>query len=162
MVSPASTPGKDGVQRCAMLYESWGLRVELGQHVFAETGYLAGTDEQRLADIMLDWRDEWAVSVVLASKGYPIAYEKGFEISGIDKAEALENVIVYHAGTALDDEGHLVTSGGRVLNVTALGDSFEHARELAYRGVDLIDFEGKQFRTDIGARALRGRDAWDV
>lgn len=117
---------------------------------------------QHLANIDLEWRDEWAVSVVLASKGYPVAYEKGFAITGIEAAEAMDNVTVYHAGTAIDAEGRLVTSGGRVLDVTALGDSFEAARNLAYKAVDLIDFTGKQYRTDIGARALRGRDAWDA
>jgi phosphoribosylamine--glycine ligase len=116
--------------------------------------------EQRLSEIELSWRDEWAVSVVLASKGYPVAYKKGFSITGVEDAAALDDVVVFHAGTARGDDG-LVTSGGRVLDVTALGDTFEHARDLAYRGVDLIDFEGKQYRTDIGARALRGRDAWD-
>lgn len=117
---------------------------------------------QHLANIDLEWRDEWAVSVVLASKGYPVAYEKGFAITGIEAAEAMDNVTVYHAGTAIDAEGRLVTSGGRVLDVTALGDSFEAARNLAYKAVDLIDFTGKQYRTDIGARALRGHDAWDA
>ncbi|MGN0034704.1 MAG: phosphoribosylamine--glycine ligase [Coriobacteriales bacterium] len=116
--------------------------------------------EQRLAGVTLEWRDEWAVSVVLASRGYPVAYEKGFEITGVADAEALDGVVVYHAGTATRD-GRLVTSGGRVLDVTALGETFEAARELAYRAADLIEFSGKQFRSDIGARALRGRAAWD-
>jgi len=68
MVSPASTPGREGVLRCARLYESWGLRVELGQHVFAETGYLAGTDEQRLADINDALRDD-GVRAIFATTG---------------------------------------------------------------------------------------------
>jgi phosphoribosylamine--glycine ligase len=108
----------------------------------------------------LEWDDGWAVSVVLASGGYPGDYEKGKLISGIEAAEALEGVRVYHAGTKREDDGSLVTSGGRVLNVTALGASFEEAQQRAYQAVDCIDFEGKQFRRDIGARALRGRSAW--
>ena len=76
-------------------------------------------------------------------------------------AEAMENVTVYHAGTAVVD-GQLVTNGGRVLAVTALGDTFENARNLAYEACEKIDFEGKTLRHDIGLRALRGRDAWDA
>lgn len=116
--------------------------------------------EQRLDEIELSWRDEWAVSVVLTSAGYPGAYEKGKVITGIEDAEALENVTVYHAGTAVAEDGSLVTAGGRVLNVTALGDSFESARDLAYKACEKIDFEGKTYRRDIGLRALRGRQAW--
>ena len=115
----------------------------------------------RLSEIELAWRDEWAVSVVLASAGYPGSYPKGLEISGIERAEALPGVTVYHAGTTLDEQGVLRTSGGRVLNVTALGATFAQARERAYEGCDLIEFEGKTLRRDIGARALRGRSAWE-
>ena len=116
--------------------------------------------EGRPDDIDLKWADKWAVTVVLASEGYPRAYEKGKVITGIDAADALEDVKVYHAGTAMRD-GQLVTSGGRVLNVTAMGDTFQAARELAYKACDLIDFEGKQNRTDIGLRAINGRQSWD-
>ena len=119
-------------------------------------------DEGTLADVEIGWDERWAVSVVLASAGYPGPYEKGREISGIEAAEALDGVTVYHAGTALDDQGRLVTSGGRVLAVTALADTFEAARELSYEGCALIDFEGKTYRSDIGLRALRGRDAWEA
>ena len=115
----------------------------------------------RLSEIELAWRDEWAVSVVLASAGYPGSYPKGIEISGIERAEALPSVTVYHAGTTLDERGVLRTSGGRVLNVTALGATFAQARERAYEGCDLIEFDGKMLRRDIGARALRGRSAWE-
>lgn len=118
--------------------------------------------EQRLDKVELEWRDEWAVSVVLTSAGYPGSYEKGKVITGIDDAAAMENVTVYHAGTAVNDEGELVTSGGRVLDVTALGETFEAARDLAYEACDKIAFEGKTLRRDIGLRALRGRDAWDA
>ena len=119
-------------------------------------------DEGTLADVEIGWDERWAVSVVLASAGYPGPYEKGREVSGIEAAEALDGVTVYHAGTALDDQGRLVTSGGRVLAVTALADTFEAARELSYEGCALIDFEGKTYRSDIGLRALRGRDAWEA
>ena len=119
-------------------------------------------DEGTLADVEIGWDERWAVSVVLASAGYPGPYEKGREISGIEAAEALDGVTVYHAGTVLDDQGRLVTSGGRVLAVTALADTFEAARELSYEGCALIDFEGKTYRSDIGLRALRGRDAWEA
>ena len=115
----------------------------------------------RLSEIELAWRDEWAVSVVLASAGYPGSYPKGLEILGIERAEALPGVTVYHAGTTLDEQGVLRTSGGRVLNVTALGATFAQARERAYEGCDLIEFDGKMLRRDIGARALRGRSAWE-
>jgi phosphoribosylamine---glycine ligase len=116
----------------------------------------------RLSEVELAWADEWAVSVVLASAGYPGSYPKGLEITGIEHAAALPGVTVYHAGTKLDKEGVLRTSGGRVLNVTALGATFAEARERAYEGCDLIEFEGKTLRRDIGARALRGRSAWEA
>ena len=116
--------------------------------------------EGRPEDIDLKWADKWAVTVVLASAGYPKAYEKGKVITGIDAADALDDVKVYHAGTAMRD-GELVTSGGRVLNVTAMGDTFQAARELAYKACDLIQFEGKQNRTDIGLRAINGRSSWE-
>ena len=111
--------------------------------------------------IELDWSDQWAVAVVLASAGYPGAYEKGKVITGIEEAEALDGVTVFHAGTAVSDAGELVTAGGRVLNVVALGDTFEAARDRAYEACDLIEFDGKQLRRDIGERALRGRSAWE-
>ncbi len=88
--------------------------------------------EQRLDEVELEWCDEWAVSVVLTSAGYPGSYEKGKLITGIEDAAAMENVTVYHAGTAVNEDGELVTSGGRVLDVTALGETFEAARDLAY------------------------------
>lgn len=115
----------------------------------------------RPEDIKLSWSDKWAVSVVLASEGYPGSYEKGKVILGVSEAEALDDVIVFHAGTAVNEDGELITAGGRVLNVVALGDTFEQAREQAYRACDLINFEGKQFRSDIGKKALQGRSAWE-
>ena len=107
----------------------------------------------RPEDVELEWSDQWAVCVVLASEGYPGSYEKGKVILGVDDAEELDGVIVFHAGTVHNADEELITNGGRVLNVVALGDTFNEARERAYEACDLINFEGKQFRTDIGKRA---------
>lgn len=117
--------------------------------------------EGRLSEVELRWSDRWVVTVVLTSAGYPGSYEKGKVITGVEDAEAMDDVTVYHAGTALTDAGELVTSGGRVLDVTALGDTFEAARDRAYAACEKIQFEGKTLRHDIGLRALRGRAAWD-
>jgi phosphoribosylamine--glycine ligase len=95
-----------------------------------------------------------AACVVLASEGYPIDYDTGFEITGLGDAEALEEVSVIHAGTRLTPKGRLVTNGGRVLGVTALGADLPSALERAYEGVDCIHFEGKTFRRDIGEKGL--------
>ncbi|WP_172136310.1 phosphoribosylamine--glycine ligase [Adlercreutzia sp. ZJ473] len=117
--------------------------------------------EGRDADVELEWSDAWAVCVVLASEGYPGSYEKGKVILGIEEAEALDGVTVFHAGTKTNADGELVTNGGRVLNVVALGETFEEARDRAYEACGLVNFEGKQLRSDIGAKALRGRGAWE-
>lgn len=117
--------------------------------------------EGRPEDIVLSWSDKWAVSVVLASEGYPGSYEKGKVILGLEEAQDLDGVIVFHAGTALNPDGELITAGGRVLNVVALGDTFEEARNRAYEACELIKFEGVQYRSDIGRRALQGRSAWE-
>ena len=110
-------------------------------------------DAGTLTEDMVSWDDDWAVSVVLTSAGYPGSYEKGKVITGIERAEELPGVTVYHAGTALRD-GELVTAGGRVLDVTAVAPTFEEARERAYAACELIDFEGKTYRSDIGMRAI--------
>lgn len=117
--------------------------------------------EQRLDEVELSWCDDWAVSVVLTSAGYPGSYEKGKVITGIEDAEALDDVTVYHAGTR-EQDGQILTNGGRVIDVTALGATFEEARNLAYAACEKIDFEGKTLRHDIGLRALKGRSAWDA
>ncbi|WP_314944268.1 phosphoribosylamine--glycine ligase [Olsenella uli] len=114
-------------------------------------------DDGSLDEAMVRWEDDWAVSVVLASKGYPGHYEKGKPISGIADANAMEGVFVYHAGTTLDDEGNVLTNGGRVLDVTAIAPSFEEARNKAYQACDRISFEGKTYRHDIGIKAIKGR-----
>ncbi|SMO40837.1 phosphoribosylamine--glycine ligase [Balnearium lithotrophicum] len=102
----------------------------------------------------LHWKPETSICVVLASKGYPGRYEKGKEITGIEEAEKVPTVVVFHAGTAVKD-GKLVTNGGRVLNVTALGRDIVEARERAYRAIEKIHFEGMHYRKDIGMKALK-------
>jgi phosphoribosylamine--glycine ligase len=93
--------------------------------------------------------------VVLASKGYPGHFEKGKVISGIEKAEHGGNVDVYHAGTAKNAEGELVTNGGRVLAVSAWDEDLERAIARAYKAVDKIGFDGKYCRRDIGAKGVK-------
>ena len=95
-----------------------------------------------------------AACVVLASGGYPVDYETGFDITGIDEAEALDDVSVIHAGTRCLDDGTLVTDGGRVLGITARGADLESTLDRAYDGVDRVQFEGKTVRTDIGEKGL--------
>ncbi len=104
----------------------------------------------------IKWKEsQHAISVTLAAEGYPGTYEKGKEITGIAEAEKIDDRIkVFHAGTAMKD-GKLITNGGRVLHVTAIGSSLEEARKLAYLAVDKIQFEGKTYRTDIGAAGTR-------
>ena len=123
-----------------------------------EEEFMLAVAEGRPEDVQLEWSDDWAVSVVLASEGYPGSYEKGKVILGIEEAEELPGATVFHAGNY---DGELLTNGGRVLNVVAKGDSFEEARERAYEACDLINFEGKMYRHDIGKKALQGRSAWD-
>ncbi len=106
-----------------------------------------------LSDDLVAWHDEAAACVVMASGGYPASYEKGKIITGLDKASELDGVVVFHAGTALDGDT-VVTSGGRVLGVTALGADLEKAVAKAYGAVSLIGFEGAQHRTDIAAKAF--------
>lgn len=99
--------------------------------------------------------DGAACCVVMASGGYPGAYEKGREIRGLESAAALEGVYVFHAGTRRDDSSRVLTSGGRVLGVTGTGETIRSAIEAAYRGVERIDFQDRHYRRDIGYRALR-------
>ncbi len=102
-----------------------------------------------LDQIDLQFEDNAAVCVVLASDGYPVSYEKGFEIKGLDKFEGKEGYYVFHAGTANKD-GKIVTNGGRVLGVTAKGKDLKEARANAYEATKLIEFENKYMRNDIG------------
>jgi phosphoribosylamine--glycine ligase len=106
-----------------------------------------------LSHLDLRWRDEAALTVVMASKGYPGAYEKGSEICGIDAAGSVEGVHIFHAATERRD-GRLFANGGRVLNVSSLGSDLVEARARAYAAVDRIDWPEGFCRRDIGARAL--------
>jgi phosphoribosylamine--glycine ligase len=114
---------------------------------------LASRQPGGLQGASAEFTEEWAVTVVLASGGYPASSSKGEEISGLADAAAIEGIEVTHAGTAIED-GETVTAGGRVLNVTALGPTPSEARERAYAAVGLISFSGMQMRTDIAARAV--------
>lgn len=102
-----------------------------------------------------EWDERFVVGVVAASEGYPESYRKGDRISGIERAEELDDVVVFQAGTAIK-EGELITSGGRVLCVTGMGETIEAAREAAYGAYDRIEWAGKFCRRDIGAR-VEGR-----
>ncbi|MDP6525286.1 MAG: phosphoribosylamine--glycine ligase [Kiritimatiellia bacterium] len=106
-----------------------------------------------LSEEMVTWKPDACVSVVMASGGYPGPYEKGKTIEGLDAAEELEGVVVFHAGTK-EETGEVVTSGGRVLGVTALGRDLSTAVDAAYSAVAQIRFDQAQYRTDIAARAL--------
>ena len=110
----------------------------------------AATQEGGLARARLDWDPRWSVTVVLASAGYPASSSSGDVISGLDRVPG--GVEVTHAGTARAN-GDVVTAGGRVLGVTALGDDAAAAREAAYAAAEMIDFEGRQLRRDIALRA---------
>ena len=101
----------------------------------------------------VEWHDEAAACVIMASGGYPDPYQKGKKITGLDNAAELNGVTVFHAGTEQDGD-QIVTAGGRVLGVTALGDDLKSAIEQAYAGVSTIHFENAHWRTDIGYRAL--------
>ena len=114
---------------------------------------LMAARDGELCDFDLRWRDEAALCVVLATKGYPGAYEKGSTVRGIDAAEALGDVTVFHAGTTRGDAG-IAAAGGRVLGVTALGASVAAAQSLAYDAVGQIDWPEGFCRRDIGWRAL--------
>ncbi len=114
---------------------------------------LLATRDRQLHHLDLRWSDDAALTVAMATKGYPGDYAKGSEIRNLDAAAAVEGVQIFHAGTAMKD-GRLVANGGRVLNVTALGRDVAEARERAYRAVDLIDWPEGFCRRDIGWRAL--------
>jgi phosphoribosylamine--glycine ligase len=123
----------------------------------------------KLDDRLIEWDEKAAVCVVLAAGGYPGHYEKGIPIEGLDRIDQLENVVVFHAGTKLESSKQsavsnkqstvsskqIVTNGGRVLGVTALGGSIKFAIDKAYQAVNLIHFKGMHFRKDIGKKALK-------
>ncbi|WP_062389526.1 phosphoribosylamine--glycine ligase [Demequina iriomotensis] len=123
-------------------------------------GVLLAAAEGRLAELPpLEWRDDAAVTVVVAAQNYPDTPRKGDPITGIEAAEQVDTVHVLHAGTATDHTGTLLSNGGRVLSVTALGATLAEARERAYQGVDSIVLPGSHHRTDIAAKAAEEASA---
>lgn len=126
------------------------LMLRLGSDALA---LFAAAAEGRLAEAAVGWREEAAITVVMAAKGYPGSYAKGTEIRGLEAAAAVEGVTVFHAGTARQ-EGRLLATGGRVLNISARGASLAEAKARAYRAVDAVDWPGGMCRRDIGWRAL--------
>jgi phosphoribosylamine--glycine ligase len=111
---------------------------------------LEATIDGKLSDLSVDWNPQPAVCVVMASGGYPGTYETGKRIVGITEAEKLDGVQVFHAGTRFDHE-RIITAGGRVLGVTATGNTLSAARRRAYDAVEKIEFDGSYFRRDIAA-----------
>jgi phosphoribosylamine--glycine ligase len=111
--------------------------------------------EGNLANYRVEWTDDACVTVVLASGGYPGRHETGKVIHGLDEAAEVEGAVVFHAGTQ-ERDGKVVSAGGRVLAVSALGASLAQARDRAYDAAGRISFEGMQYRTDIAARAAKG------
>ncbi|MDP3112162.1 MAG: phosphoribosylamine--glycine ligase [Thermodesulfovibrionales bacterium] len=110
--------------------------------------------DERLSGINLEWKPEVSVCVVAASKGYPGAYEKGKVIKGLDDAGKMDDVVVFHAGTSFN-KNKIVTAGGRVLGVTALGKDIKDAKEKAYKAIEKIHFSGMHYRKDIADRAIK-------
>jgi phosphoribosylamine--glycine ligase len=117
------------------------------------TALEAATVPGGLSGVELEWSPEFAVTVVLASAGYPVSSSSGDVILGLDRVPA--GVDVTHAGTAFNDAGEIVTAGGRVLNVTGLGPDAASAREAAYAAADVIEFDGKQLRRDIALKVVQ-------
>jgi phosphoribosylamine--glycine ligase len=112
----------------------------------------------RLAEAGVEWREEACVGVVMASGGYPGKYETGFVVEGLDSLDG--DVMLFQAGTKKTDDGRIVTNGGRVLTVSALGATLEEARRKAYANVERIHWPGVHYRTDIGGRRHRPRPEW--
>jgi phosphoribosylamine---glycine ligase len=115
---------------------------------------LLATINGTLDELEINWSDEAAVCVILASPGYPGSYPKGLPINGLE--EVSSDALLFHAGTAVDGEGRTVTSGGRVLGVVGIGQDIAEARDRAYEEAGKIRFEGAHYRKDIAAKALRG------
>jgi phosphoribosylamine--glycine ligase len=110
--------------------------------------------EGRLDKMDIEWKEKAAVCVVLASGGYPDSYKKGYVIEGLDEAEKMDDIILFHAATTTAG-CDIVTSGGRVLGVVGLGNSIKEAIDHAYSAVSLIKFKDMHYRKDIGKRALK-------
>ncbi|MFY9609969.1 MAG: phosphoribosylamine--glycine ligase [Blastocatellia bacterium] len=109
--------------------------------------------DARIGTTSIAWSNDSAVCVVAASGGYPGEFEKGKVVNGLDEAKSIDRAVVFHAGTTLDDRGRFISSGGRVLGVTAQGTTLEEARARAYAAIGKINFDGMQYRTDIAKTA---------
>ena len=103
-----------------------------------------------LDKIDLEFEDNAAVCVVLASEGYPVKYDKGLPISGLEAFEGKDDYFCFHAGTKLSDDGKILTNGGRVLGITAKGSDLKEARRKAYEATEWVSFANKYKRNDIG------------
>lgn len=110
--------------------------------------------DERLAEINIEWEDNAAVCVVMASGGYPVRYESGYEISGLDELESDKDIMVFHAGTKRDGD-KILTNGGRVIGVTAVADNLDNAIKRAYEGVSKVSFKDAHYRRDIGIKRYK-------
>jgi phosphoribosylamine--glycine ligase len=115
---------------------------------------LTACAKERLRDINVLWKNDASVCVVGASEGYPGPYKKGYSINGLDMIKKMDNIVVFHAGTTIGNN-HIVTSGGRVIGVTALGANIKEAIKRAYQGIEAISWQGIYYRKDIGFKALK-------
>ncbi len=167
---------KEGIPFCGVLYA--GIMISRNVPYVLEFNVRFGDPEAQVVipSLDVDWghvlyacatgtlqeiswpaKSDAVAGVVLAAGGYPGTYEKGKIISGLEEAESCESVLVFHAGTTLDNEGHVVTDGGRVCTASGKGETLAEAIHRAYAGVKMIDFDKKQYRKDIGHRALKHR-----
>jgi phosphoribosylamine--glycine ligase len=112
-----------------------------------------GITDEKLDEVDMKWKDKSTVCVVISSKGYPGKYGKGEVITGLDQFRGGKDVVVFHAGTSFNDD-KIVTSGGRVLGVTALGKDLKEAKQKTYDAISKIHFDGMHFRKDIADRAF--------
>jgi len=115
---------------------------------------MKATSEGKLKDVKVSWKDDPAVCVVLASKGYPGNYEKGKVIKGLDELRDMSDTMIFHAGTGIR-KNKVVTSGGRVLGVTALGKDISAAKRNAYKAIEKVHFDGMHYRKDIADKAIK-------
>ena len=134
-------------------YLLFGSNRIVGSNLLLLEQYRLGHSAETLFELHCEWDDRAAVGVVLAAGGYPGSYRKGDVIHGLAAAEAT-GCKVFHAGTVQNAKGEVTTSGGRVLCVTALGDSVSAAQQQAYQGVSAIQWDGVEYRRDIAFRAI--------
>jgi phosphoribosylamine--glycine ligase len=118
---------------------------------------LLSTVKNNIEDVEIEWHDGVSVCVIMASKGYPDKYEKGLPVFGLEAVKSVNNVQVFHAGTAIKD-GKVVTNGGRVLGVTILERDLEKAQKNVYEAIKKLSFDGAHYRKDIGARAINKKN----